>query len=68
MSETGIEIPKYTGDRDHWRELETKFNFALSNAGADAQAIALAIRTGLAELAVDVSAMRAFGTGGRRSQ
>jgi hypothetical protein len=66
MSEQTLEVPKYTGDRDHWRELEQQFNAALEAATPDGKAIALGIRTGLAELAVDVSAMRAFGTGGRR--
>jgi hypothetical protein len=68
VSEQTYEVPKYTGDRDHWRELETLFGKALSAASPDAQAVALAIRTGFAEIAVDVSAMRAFGAGSRRGQ
>lgn len=64
MSEA-LDLPKYTGEADHWKDAEKAFNSALAAgaASADAQLVALAIRAGLAELSVDISQVRAFGTG-----
>jgi hypothetical protein len=60
------EEKRYTGDLDEWVNVESEFVDALDGASPDARAIALAIRAGLAELAVDVSRIRAFGAGSSR--
>jgi hypothetical protein len=65
-TEQTVTVPKYTGDSDHWKELERAFNDALDSAPPDAKVVALALRAGLAEIAVDISGIRAFGAGSRR--
>jgi hypothetical protein len=55
----------WTGDRDRFADYQRQFDHAMSGEqlSADGAAVALAIRAGLAEIAVEVSSIRGFGVG-----
>jgi hypothetical protein len=53
----------WTGDRGNYADTQQAFVAALEHAGPDARAVALAVRAGLAEIAVEVSSIRGFGVG-----
>jgi hypothetical protein len=67
MSETESTLDPiyYTGNRQNYYKLLDHFNAAMELEGVsdDARVIALAIRVGLAEQAVELSSMRGFGVG-----
>jgi hypothetical protein len=53
----------WTGDRDNYKQLQLAFQIALQHEqlSPDGHAIALAMRSGLAEIAVEISSIRGFG-------
>ena len=53
----------WTGDRENYKERQQAYLDALSNSdqAAPETVVALAIRAGLSELAVEVSSIRGFG-------
>ena len=51
----------WTGDRDNYKQHQGGYQDALEHASPDARAVALAIRAGLAEIAVEISSIRGFG-------
>jgi hypothetical protein len=65
--DTQQDTSSWTGDRNRYAEMQRAFDASLAELqraeDRSARAVALAIRAGLAEIAVEISSVRGFGIG-----